>query len=105
MCDSPGRARKIRALGAPSCPTEDSGPPRTRGVVHNVCDFFRSRAYTCTTGVELNRIERHSSQTANKGLRHSVLRCYRIEANRAIYEYPLHRWGIRRRTRYVASRC
>jgi hypothetical protein len=30
----------------------------------------------CTTGVELNRIERHSNQTANKGLRHNVLRRY-----------------------------
>ena len=80
-------ARKIRAPGPPSCPTDDSSPPRTRDVVHNVCDSFRSRAYTCTTGVELNRIERHSNQTANKGLRHNVLRRYRIEANRATYEY------------------
>ena len=84
---APGRARKIRALSPPSCPTDDSNSPRTRGVDHNVYDSFRSRAYTANTGVELNRIERHGSQTANKGLRHNVLRYYKIEANRPAYEY------------------
>src|SRR5271168_4438823 len=87
VCDCAG-PRALNSSPQPAImPTDDSSPPRTRGVVHNVCDSFRSRAYTCTTGVELNRIERHSSQTANKGLRHNVLRCYRIEANRATYEY------------------
>jgi hypothetical protein len=87
VCDCAGPRAQIRALGPPSCLTDDSSPPRTRGVVHNVCDSFRSRPCTCTAGVELNRIERHSSRKANKRLRHSVLRCYSIEANRATYEY------------------